>query len=443
MATPVIETVADTTWQTGTTIAATLPSGIVSGDLLLAFIGVDPLGGTGLTVTPPSGWTESYDVQDTGQFCTSAMWYRKADGAEGATIDITVSASRAGCARIYRISGAEDPATQAPEFVNVVNAGSTTTHDPATITPAGGSKDYLYFANCYFNTYTANVSTYPSGYTSTGTLRTGTTGAEGSLAYAVLSSTASSSENPGAYTLSVARDAVTTTVAIAPPATGASTLTASSGTYTYSGTAATLAAGKILTADSGSYAYTGTAAALTFAPASSFTLTADSGTYSYTGTNTGVIFGASLTADSGAYTYSGTAAALTFASAGNFTLTADNGAYSYSGTIAVLTADRVLVASSGAYAYSGTAATLSKGFSLAANSGAYAYSGTNIDFSKTSVLNAVSGNYVYNGTNVSLLYTPIGPDIPTADGLTVSGSFGNGVSFTASFGSGVAVKGKL
>jgi hypothetical protein len=50
---------------------------------------------------------------------------------------------------------------------------------------------------------------------------------------------------------------------------------------------------------------------------------------------------------------------------------------------------------------------------------------------------------VYNGTNASLLYTPIGPDIPTADGLTVSGSFGNGVAFTASFGNGVAVKGKL
>jgi hypothetical protein len=244
-------------------------------------------------------------------------------------------------------------------------------------------------------------------------------------------------------------------------ASGAFTLTAASGGYTYSGAEAALAAGKILSTDSGGYAYSGAAAALSpgfslSADSGSYTysgtaagltksalLTADSGAYSYNGTNAGVLFGASLAADSGAYAYTGTAATLTFASAGNFTLVGESGAYSYSGTIAALTADRVLVGLSGGYAYSGTAAALSKGFSLAADSGAYSYLGTNIDFSNNAVLNALSGNYVYNGTNVSLLYTPIGPDIPTADGLTVSGTFGNGVSFTASFGNGVAVKGKL
>jgi hypothetical protein len=253
--------------------------------------------------------------------------------------------------------------------------------------------------------------------------------------------------------------------------TGAFTLTAASGGYTYSGTAATLAAGKILTADTGAYAYTGTAAELL----QGFSLAADSGAYSYSGTAAGLTKGSILAADSGTYTYSGTsaglladyslsadtagyaytgtAAVLTFASAGNFTLTADNGVYSYSGTIAALTADRVLVGSSGGYAYSGTTATLSKGFSLAVDSGSYTYTGANVDFSTNAVLNALSANYVYNGTNVNLLYTPIGPDIPTADGLTVSGSFGNGVAFTAnfgngaavtsSFGNGVSVKGKL
>ena len=220
---------------------------------------------------------------------------------------------------------------------------------------------------------------------------------------------------------------------------GAYSLAADSSSYALNGEDAALSASRRLSADSGSYSYSGTAVDLI----TGFSLAVDSGSYSYAGTATDLIKGSVLASDSGTYTYSGTAATLTFTSAGSFTLVGESGSYSYSGTIAALTSDRVLVSSSGAYTYSGTAATLSPGFSLAVDSGSYAYTGTAIDFSKTSVLNAVSGNYVYNGSTVSLTYTPIGPDIPTADGLTVSGSFGNGVSFTASFGSGVSVRGKL
>ena len=50
---------------------------------------------------------------------------------------------------------------------------------------------------------------------------------------------------------------------------------------------------------------------------------------------------------------------------------------------------------------------------------------------------------MYNGTNANLTFTPVAPDVPVADGVTVSGTFGNGVAFTASFGNGVTTQGKL
>tara|TARA_R110002074_G_scaffold119_2_gene488 strand:+ start:1750 stop:3006 length:1257 start_codon:yes stop_codon:yes gene_type:complete len=173
------------------------------------------------------------------------------------------------------------------------------------------------------------------------------------------------------------------------------------------------------------------------------TLTADSGSYAYTGTDAELQRGLVMSVDSGSYTYTGTAAALTFTPVGNFTLTADAGAYTYTGTNAGLIADRVLIASSGGYTYTGTVADLNLGFVLSADTGAYTYTGTNIGFVQQRILTAISGAYVYNGTNANLTFTPVAPDVPVADGVTVSGTFGNGVAFTASFGNGVTTQGKL
>jgi hypothetical protein len=222
-------------------------------------------------------------------------------------------------------------------------------------------------------------------------------------------------------------------------AIGANNLAADSGTYTYSGTAASLLADRLLSADSGAYTYAGTAAELI----KGSLLAADSGSYAYTGTTADLIRGLVLDASTGAYTYTGTTVTLTFASAGDFTLTADSGAYVYSGTVAELVSSRVLTADSGAYVYTGTNAELTSGFMLQADTGTYAYTGTAVDFVQQRVLDALSGTYVYNGTAANIFFTPVPPDVPEADGLTVSGAFGNGVSFSATFGTGATVKGKL
>ncbi|KKN20429.1 hypothetical protein LCGC14_0935660 [marine sediment metagenome] len=118
-----------------------LPAGIVSGELLLVFFST--ASGTSNAVTWPSGWTEYFEVnQGTNAKLNGA--YRQADGTEGASITVTTSLGRRSAHSSYRISGAEDPATQVPESSTAT--GLSTDGDPPSLTPTGGSKDYLWFA---------------------------------------------------------------------------------------------------------------------------------------------------------------------------------------------------------------------------------------------------------------------------------------------------------
>lgn len=73
------------------------------------------------------------------------------------------------------------------------------------------------------------------------------------------------------------------------------TLTATGGSFTISGTAATLEYGRLLTAAAGSYAITGTDATLTYTPLNNYTLTADPGAFSINGIAATLIYsGASV-----------------------------------------------------------------------------------------------------------------------------------------------------
>ena len=109
---------------------------------------------------------------------------------------------------------------------------------------------------------------------------------------------------------------------------GGSTLTANSGTYSYTGTNVDLLTGKLLQADSG--------------------------TYSYTGTTISLLKGFLLSANTGSYSYSGTDVTLTFTPASSFVLTADTGDYTYTGSSINFNRNRVIIATSGTYTCSGT-----------------------------------------------------------------------------------------
>lgn len=126
------------------------------------------------------------------------------------------------------------------------------------------------------------------------------------------------------------------------------------GTFSASGTAATLARGLALNAQPGAFAVNGTAATLAR--------------------------GLAVNAQPGTFAVNGTAATLEKTTAGAFTIDAQPGIFSISGTAATLAYGRKFDAQPGTFSLSGTAATLTKNaaqaFELDAQPGAFALTGT-------------------------------------------------------------------
>jgi len=162
MASPAVVNSVNTTFAVpATSFNAALPASIIAGNLLFMWVGVNVRDAG--TVGFPAGWT--IDLDDTQLSATHRVVLAKktATGAEGATATITngATASRA-CTIAMQISGHEDPATQAPQYATMA-VGSSTSMDAGTVTPTGGSKDYLFVI---FGSTTASASsgTPPTNY---------------------------------------------------------------------------------------------------------------------------------------------------------------------------------------------------------------------------------------------------------------------------------------
>jgi len=125
-----------------------LPSGIVSGNLLLVFFFAPD------DVTFPAGWTEL----NTGVNDLSCA-YRKATGSEGASITVTINGNEASAHVAMRISGMADPAVTAP-----VVAGFADGVDPPNLVPVGGPKPYLWIAVA--GAESGEITAAPGGYSS-------------------------------------------------------------------------------------------------------------------------------------------------------------------------------------------------------------------------------------------------------------------------------------
>lgn len=121
----------------GTSHVVNLPAGLVSGNLILVLTNI---GSTAATFNTLTGWNE---IVDEGSANGITMWYRVADGSEGATVTFTSSASTRDASVSYQINGALSPATQAPQL-STVATGTSTTPNATTCTPTGGAKDYLW-----------------------------------------------------------------------------------------------------------------------------------------------------------------------------------------------------------------------------------------------------------------------------------------------------------
>jgi hypothetical protein len=182
-----------------------LPSSIVSGNLLVLFIQT----GGGQTVTTPSGWTELFQADGAGGVIRLTCIYRVADGSEGSTVSISLSANTRSAYIGFRITG-NDGAIAPSTSSNAT--GNSTSPNPSTVTPSWGSAENLYLA--VLAEAGATISSAPSGYSN---LLTANTSTSEYIGTAELQAT-SSSEDPGAFTISSSQQWGARVIAIKPNA---------------------------------------------------------------------------------------------------------------------------------------------------------------------------------------------------------------------------------
>ena len=215
MAFPVVEATNTSLEDAGNVTSHTvnLPSDIVSGELLIVCFSKD--GGFGTSW--PEGWIEFFEGQVGGGHNTLALAYREADGTEGSTITVTTSSSDRSTHVSYRISGAEDPDTQAPE-THAFTGGDDANPDPANLTPTGGAKDYLWIA-VEGHDRNHSLDAIPTDYTNALGIVGG--GANSCGINSGRRNLNASSENPGTFTIGGSDTWIAQTIAVHPASVSA------------------------------------------------------------------------------------------------------------------------------------------------------------------------------------------------------------------------------
>ena len=210
------------------------------------------------------------------------------------------------------------------------------------------------------------------------------------------------------------------------------TLTCAAGSYSLTGTAATLTVQRnyVLSCGAGSYNLTGTDADLkvqrnytlnceagSYILAGSnadlsvqrnYTLTCGAGSYALAGTNTDLVVqrNYTLTCEAGNYALTGSDIDLTVQR--NYTLSCEAGSYSLTGTNADLVVQRnySLVCEAGNYSLTGSSADLvvQRNYVLSCEAGSYSITGTdaNLVIQRNYTLNCEAGSYVLTGSPAAL-----------------------------------------
>jgi hypothetical protein len=226
MAHPVVEQVVESAASTTavTNHVVTLPTA-TSGQLLLILMNI---GAGAATVDAHGSLTE---LLDEGVANGLYIAYRWMDGTEPASYTLVTSANTRTASLAYRISGAENPATQAPQVGTTATGTNANANPPTSATP-GSSKDFLFIALAGFIGEDADDDTWatasPTDYTPDPPRQktAGTAGANlgGIITAAERQLTTGSAEDPGVFTIDNSRAWRTQTVMVHP--TSALTVTA-------------------------------------------------------------------------------------------------------------------------------------------------------------------------------------------------------------------------
>jgi hypothetical protein len=201
--TPTIVSVTHTTFSTDATAhLVDMPATVVANELLLCFLGCD--GGSGSTVTTPSGWAligqsnQSTNVR-------GGVYGKIATGSEGGTqVDFVTSVAEQAAAQVYRIQGnVEITSTDAIGVVTGSNSNAgVTTIDPTTPTASWGADTNLFISSIYTST-SGTLTSGPSGWSTPTKTNEGSANATNSAqVFTSYLASSISNEDPGVWTLS-------------------------------------------------------------------------------------------------------------------------------------------------------------------------------------------------------------------------------------------------
>jgi len=225
-ASPVVQT-RSTTTTNGNPLTVTLPTGSSDGDLIIILLQDGAIGDTWLQAAGTTGWTEMYD--SSGQ----AAYYKQIGASEANPAFDSLGGGRMGASAL-RITGHEDPATQAPE-VSTGATGTSANPDPDTVTPTGGAKDYLWIALDGNTDGRRTVSTCPASpdaFTNLNAFASGGGGGGSTGATCEFSSNAASID-PGTFALGGSSPWEARTLVVHPGAAAVVSITVLDGVVAY------------------------------------------------------------------------------------------------------------------------------------------------------------------------------------------------------------------
>lgn len=182
-----------------------LPPSIIAGNLLVIIFSSRPT-----LVFTPNYW--SIDANSSATQTTHRVYSIVADGTEGASIVIQTNEAVKSCHRTLQFSDYNE-STPLEAITNFLDSNDANPNS-AELTPTGGAQDY-YWITCYGQRDDGPVTVYPTDYINTGEERTDTASGSYHMAWADRELNASS-EDPGAFTATVAADWSAVTIAIAP-----------------------------------------------------------------------------------------------------------------------------------------------------------------------------------------------------------------------------------
>jgi hypothetical protein len=203
--------------------ALTLPSGVATGDRLLAFVAFDADSDPMVIIGTGTGWTKRFqqDGQQTAGVQSAIFEKLEADGDDSLTISTTGNASAAevGVYIVRRYTG-HDPAVEA---AIADSHGSSANPDAPSLTPSWGAADTLWEWVAAWDNGTRTLTAYPADYTANQATNVGGATSAGCGIAAATRELNASSTDPGTATISTSDNWNAYTIAIKPVGGGDTT----------------------------------------------------------------------------------------------------------------------------------------------------------------------------------------------------------------------------